>query len=71
MSKYEPLWIYIREKKPEQLTFAEIEEICGLPIDHSFLKCKKELNDYGYAVKKISMKDQLVKFEAANPGNES
>ena len=29
----------------------------GLPIDHSFLKYKKELMEYGYKVGKISMKD--------------
>ena len=35
----------------------------GLPIDHSFLKYKKELTEYGYKVAKISMKEQKVMFE--------
>ena len=35
--------------------------ICGFPIDHSFLNCKKELEAYGYQVGKISMKNQTVK----------
>ena len=39
MSKYEPLWQYIQKKDDVsfKLTFAEIEEVTGLPIDHSFL----------------------------------
>jgi hypothetical protein len=45
-----------------QLTFDEIQNIAGLPIDHSFLKYKKELTDYGYHVGKISMKEQTVIF---------
>ena len=30
-----------------KLTFAEIEQIAGLLIDHSFLNYKKELLEYG------------------------
>ena len=65
MSKYEPLWHWIQENGAErfQLTFAQIEEIAGLPIDHSFLKYKKELMEYGYCVGKISMKAETVDFE--------
>ena len=44
------------------MTFEEIQEIAGIPIDHSFLKYKKELTDYGYQVGKISMKEQTVSF---------
>lgn len=45
MSKYEPLWSYIKQSGADsfKLTFAEIEGIVGIPIDHSFLKYKKEL----------------------------
>ena len=48
MSKYDALWAWIKENGTDsfQLTFAEIEQIAGLPIDHSFLKYKKELMDY-------------------------
>ncbi|MGN0674614.1 MAG: hypothetical protein ACI4KG_02595 [Oscillospiraceae bacterium] len=65
MSKYDPLWNWIKEKNAEsfRLTFAEIEKITGLPIDHSFLTYKKELLEYGYKVGKISMKEQTVAFE--------
>lgn len=65
MSKYDPLWNYINENGTEKfkLSFAEIEDIVGLPIDHSFLKFKKELLQYGYKVGKISMKEHTVKFE--------
>lgn len=65
MSKYDPLWHWIAEKGTEQfvLTFAEIEAIAGLPIDHAFLTAKKELLPYGYSVGKISMKNKTVIFE--------
>ena len=48
MSKYEPLWIWIKENGTDsfKLTYAEIEKIAGLPIDHSFLSFKKELTEY-------------------------
>ena len=64
MSKYDALWEYVREsgKKQLSLTFEEIGTIAGMPIDHSFLKYKKELSEYGYEVKKISMKARTVVF---------
>ena len=65
MSKYNALWEYVQKSGKEsfQLTFEEIQEIAGIPIDHSFLKYKKELTDYGYQVGKISMKEQTVIFK--------
>ena len=45
-----------------KMTFEEIRDIAGIPIDHSFLKYKKELIDYGYEVGKISMKEQTIIF---------
>lgn len=65
MSKYGALWEYIRTsgKHTLKLTFEEINNIAGTPIDHSFLKYKKELAEYGYKVTKISMKEQTVGFE--------
>ncbi len=64
MSKYDALWEYVRKtgSKSLQLTFEEIQNISGIPIDHSFLKYKKELTEYGYQVGKISMKEQTVIF---------
>lgn len=64
MSKYNTLWEYVQKNgSPSfQLTFEEIENIAGIPIDHSFLKYKKELMEYGYQVGKISMKEQTVNF---------
>lgn len=64
MSKYNALWEYIQKNGQQsfQLTFEEIQDIAGLPIDHSFLKYKKELTEYGYEVGKISMKKQTVLF---------
>lgn len=64
MSKYSLLWKYVShdDRVTFQLTFQEIENIVGIPIDHSFLKYKKELIEYGYEVDKISMKNQIVTF---------
>ena len=64
MSKYDPLWKWISENGTDSfaLTFAEIEEKAGLPIDHSFLKYKKELEAFGYRVGKISMKEKTVQI---------
>ena len=44
MSKYDPLWNFIKDNKKEDfsLTFDEIEQILNFPIDHSFLTYKKE-----------------------------
>lgn len=65
MSKYDALWEYVKKNKEQsfQLTFEEIQDIAGIPIDHSFLKYKKELLEYGCKVGKISMKEQTVLFE--------
>lgn len=64
MSKYEALWKYVSEsgKDSLKLTYDEIEKIAGLPIDHSFLRFKQELTEFGYRVGKISMKEQTVEF---------
>ncbi len=64
MSKYQALWEYVQTNgSPSfQLTFEEIQQITGFPIDHAFLTYKKELTEYGYAVGKISMKNQTVLF---------
>ena len=65
MSKFSPLWEYVAGQQGSRLhlSFAQVEEICGLPIDHSFLNCKKELLAYGWQVKKISLKQQTVALE--------
>ena len=43
MSKYEPLWGWVGKQPAKNftLTFAEIQQILGFPIDHSFLTYKK------------------------------
>ena len=65
MSKYDGLWKWIAENGQDQfkLTYAQIEELAGVPIDHSFFKSKRELLGYGYQVGKISMKEETVTFE--------
>lgn len=64
MSKYNLVWEYVQKngRQSFKLTFDEIQNIAGIPIDHSFLKYKKELVEYGYEVGKISMKEQTVIF---------
>ena len=65
MSKYNALWEWIRENGTDsfKLTFDEIGQIAGAPIDDSFLPSKKELMGYGYQVVKISLKEQTVLFQ--------
>lgn len=65
MSKYALLWNWIKENGTDHftLTYREIEQIIGFPINHSFLTYKKELLEYGYEVRKISIKEQAVTFE--------
>lgn len=59
------LWSYIKNCNEDSLvlTFEEIKNIVGVPIDHSFLRYKKELVEYGWEVGKISMKEQKVMFK--------
>lgn len=63
MSKYEPLWNYVKEQENDFiLNYEQVEKILGFPIDHSFLTFKKELKNYGWKVGKISTKNKNVKF---------
>jgi len=64
MSKYDKLWKYISEQEGPTLKLShdEMGEIAGVPLDHSFLKYKKELLEFGWEVKKISLKDKTVEF---------
>lgn len=64
MSKYKLLWEFVKKNGSETfvMTFEEIQNVAGIPIDQSFLKYKKELIEYGYEVGKISLKEQIVDF---------
>lgn len=65
MSKYESLWKFVKKKNKNELTlsFEEIHKITGFEMDHSFLNFKKELINYGFEVKKISLKEKYVIFQ--------
>ena len=68
MSKYFPLWQEVARRMKEgedklTLTFADVQGVLGVEIDHSFLNCKKELEEYGCKVGKISLKEQKITFE--------
>lgn len=67
MGKYDKLWDYVATQEGESLdlSFDEIGDIAGVPLDHSFLNYKKELLPRGWQVGKISMKKQAVHFERA------
>lgn len=64
MSKYHAIWEYVQKNGGQtlKLSFDEIKNISGIPIDHSFLRYKKESTEYGYQVGKISIKEQTVIF---------
>ena len=68
MSKYFPLWRVVARRMQEgedklTLTFADVQGVLGFEIDHSFLNSKKELEEYGYKVGKISLKEKKITFE--------
>lgn len=65
MSKYDLLWQHIAQQEAVRfsMTFDEIEQAGSIPIDHSFLRFKRELEAYGFRVEKISMKEKTVLFE--------
>lgn len=69
MSKYDALWAYVQKNESPSftLTFEEIQNILGFPIDHAFLTYKKELAAYGYQVGKISLKARTVLFHKLPP----
>ena len=68
MSKYNALWEYLQKSDSPtvKLSFAEVGDIAGIALDHSFLNYKKELLSYGYRVGKISLKEQTVVFHRLN-----
>ena len=73
MSNYEQLWKYVADsgKDKLQLSFDQVGQIGQVEIDHSFLSYKKELLQYGYQVKKISIKNRNVLFEKTDKEQEN
>ena len=73
MSKFSPLWQHIKDNHDQdfQLSFGQIQKIVGLPIDHSLLTYKKELLDYGFKVRKISLKNKTVDFKKLEGQNDA
>ena len=65
MSKYDKLWNYVKENNLDcyKLSYDKIKEILGFDIDHSFFFFFFELINYGYVVKKISIKEKYVIIE--------
>ena len=71
MSKYDKLWQYVQSipQKEIQITFEKAEEILGFPINHSFLNYKKEAENFGCSVKKISLKNRCILFTRKDKGD--
>lgn len=65
MSKYQPLWEYVAGSGtyPLKLSFDDVATVLGFSIDHAFLTYKKEAENYGFTVKKISLKEKTVLFD--------
>lgn len=65
MSKYKALWEYVAnsDNYPLKLSFDDIFDVLGFPIDHSFLTYKKETAEYSFIVKKVSLKEKSVIFD--------
>lgn len=69
MSNYDILWQKIKEIFDSQnlsvltLTFAEIEKLGNVKIDHSLLNCKKDLLLLGVEIQKISLKNKEITFK--------
>ena len=64
MSKYDPLWAYVKERDEYllELTFEEAEKVLGFPVKVSLLTNKAELLQYGYEVVKLMKSEQVVIF---------
>jgi len=65
MSKYQPLWEYVAKLNsfPSEISFDGIYSVLGFSINHAFLTYKKEAANYGFIVKKISLKENTVLFD--------
>ena len=48
----------------EPVSYTHLDVYKRQPIDHSFLTYKKELDEYGFKVGKISMKEKTISFES-------
>lgn len=68
MDKYVKLWEYLQGnyKKEYLLSFEEVHRIIGFEIDHSFLSYKKNAKEYGYEVRKMSLKAKMISFIKLN-----
>lgn len=68
MSKYDPLWAYVKERDEYllELTFEEAEKVLGFPVKGSLLTNKAELLQYGYEVVKLMKSEQVVIFRKLN-----
>lgn len=65
MSKYKPLWKYLKMYGQDVyvLSYADIKDVLGFDLDHAFLNYEKEAKDFGYEVGKNSLKNKTVMFQ--------
>ncbi len=62
MSKYRPLWEYIKQNSAQRLTFSQIQTILGFQIDHSFLNYKKELEEYYMSTRHLTIRSAAISY---------
>lgn len=64
MSKYDPLWAYVKERDEYllELTFEEAEKVLGFPVKGSLVTNKAELLDYGFEVVKMLKGEKVIIF---------
>ena len=73
MQQFQPLWEFINAQNRTEckLSFDSIESILGFPLDHSFLSAKKQLNAYGFRVKKFYLAEKTEHYKKTkNPINQ-
>ncbi len=65
MSKYQTLWKCVKsiDSFPLELSFDEIEKITGIPVNQTLFTSKKEAEEYGFMIRKVSKKEKFVIFD--------
>ena len=64
MTVFRKLWLYLQDQcvTTEILTFDDINCICGHNVDNTFMKYRKEAEEYGISVVKVDLRNRKVHF---------
>lgn len=62
MSRYQPLWDFVFGCgcRHYALTFDDIADIIGSPLNHTLMLYNAELQSYGYTITRISERESTV-----------